>query len=49
MKKMLHAAALIILTALVIIMAAHSHDRVKEKCSKEWTTIPGFHHGLAVN
>lgn len=49
MKNKLQAAALVILTTLAILAAAYSHDRVQEKCSKEWTSIPGLHHGLALH
>ncbi|HYC28636.1 MAG TPA: hypothetical protein VEB42_07465 [Chitinophagaceae bacterium] len=49
MKNILQAAAMIILTALVILAAANLHDHVHDKCSKEWTAIPAPHNGLTKN
>lgn len=48
MKNMLQAAALILLTALVILAAARSHGHVREKCTQEWTRFPGMQQ-IAVN
>lgn len=43
MKNKLQAAALIVLTSLVILAAAHSHEQVREKCTQEWFGVHALH------
>jgi hypothetical protein len=48
MKNKVQAAALIVIAMLVIMAAARSHERARQKCSREWLEVPGI-RGMTVS